>query len=164
MIAVDMPSTVRRARSRFVAVIGPRSSVGAAPITTWMAITPSAGGLTIRVAARQTVLNREQRRLGAVGHAELGQQVPDVGLDRLLGDAELQRDPLVGVPERDQLQDLALATGQVLDAVAARRRALSRELNVCSSRAATVGSMSASSAQALRTARASSAGSTSLSR
>ena len=62
-------------------------------------------------------MHGQQRGLGAVGHAELGEQVAHVGLDRLLRDAEFQGDPLVGVAEGDQLKDLALAAGELLDGV-----------------------------------------------
>jgi hypothetical protein len=122
-------------------------------------------GLRPRAAA-QAVLDGQQRGLRPVGDAELGQQMADVGLDRLLGDLELQGDALVGVAESDELQDLALASREVGDCVggADQRAPGPTPLSVLSRRAATVGSMSASSAQALRTARASSAGSTSLSR
>src|SRR5581483_10944348 len=62
----------------------------------------------------QPLLHRENRGLGAVGHAELGQHVPDVVLDRLLGDPELERDSLVRPALRDQPQHLALAVGELI--------------------------------------------------
>src|SRR4051794_20652095 len=48
-------------------------------------------------------------RLRAVRDAELGEDVADVRLDRLLGDVELARDLLVGEAASDQHQHVALA-------------------------------------------------------
>ena len=85
----------------------------------------------------------------------------DVGLDRLLGDPELERDPLVRAPPDDQLEHLALAARQPLrlrDDAARRRRAPHEPRRGASE------SMIASPACAARIARASSAGSTFFSR
>src|SRR3954451_5331136 len=49
------------------------------------------------------------RELVAVGELQLAQDRGDVRLDRLGGDAQAQRDLLVEVAAREQLQDLALA-------------------------------------------------------
>src|SRR5947209_8501367 len=44
--------------------------------------------LVLRPFADETIPYRKERRLRAVGDAELGEQMPNVGLHRLLGDAE----------------------------------------------------------------------------
>jgi hypothetical protein len=49
---------------------------------------------------------------GAVVHAELGVDTPDVVLDRLLGEEQVRRDLTVGMAARDQRHDLGLACGQ----------------------------------------------------
>ena len=54
------------------------------------------------------------RGLRAVRHAELCQHVADVGLDRLLGHAELERDALVGETPAEQFQHLALAPREAI--------------------------------------------------
>src|SRR5215216_10243 len=51
-------------------------------------------------------------RFGPVAQAELGQQVPHMGLDRLAGDEEPLGDLRVGQAGPDQRQDLGLALGQ----------------------------------------------------
>jgi hypothetical protein len=55
----------------------------------------------------------EGRRLGAALHAELGEQVRDVVLDRLLGEEQLGRDLTVRKTFADQIEDLALAKSQI---------------------------------------------------
>src|ERR1700730_13196045 len=56
--------------------------------------------------------DREQRGLGAVLHAELGQHRADVGLDRLLRDVQRAGDLPVGAALGEFGQDLALAGGE----------------------------------------------------
>ena len=53
-------------------------------------------------------MHRQQRRLGAIRDPELGQQVPDVRLHRLLGDPQLERNPLIGRPSRAGLRELVI--------------------------------------------------------
>ena len=84
----------------------------------------------------------------------------DVGLDRLLGDAELERDPLVRAPARDQREHLALARRQ--RCASGRRRPPSAISS--SSRAATAGDSGPWPAATARMPATSSAGSASLSR
>src|SRR6187455_1664812 len=64
------------------------------------------------VGLHQTLADGVQRRLRAVGETELAEDVADVGLDRLLGHAELEGDRLVGPAARDEGEDLALACRQ----------------------------------------------------
>ena len=63
---------------------------------------------------RQARPHRVQRGLRAVGDAELRQHVRHVRLDGLLRHPELERDALVGLPARDQAQDVALARRQLV--------------------------------------------------
>src|SRR4051794_23309648 len=63
--------------------------------------------------ADEPVLDRVHRRLGAVGEAELAEDVRDVGLHRALGDAELERDRLVRLAAGELGEDLELARGEV---------------------------------------------------
>src|SRR3954470_10295929 len=60
----------------------------------------------------QALAHRVERRLRAVGEPELAEDVADVGLDRLLGHAELEGDRLVGPAAGDQREHLALAGGE----------------------------------------------------
>jgi hypothetical protein len=53
-------------------------------------------------------------------HAELVEDAAHVALDRLLRQEELGRDLAVRAPERDEIDDLALAAGQPGEPVAAR--------------------------------------------
>ncbi len=50
---------------------------------------------------------------GPVPHAELGEDVADVGLDRALADVELVADLGVGRPRADQLEDAPLPFGEL---------------------------------------------------
>mgnify|MGYP003544541919 CR=1 FL=1 len=61
-----------------------------------------------------TVGQRSQRlvELAAARHAELGVDPAQVVVDGPDGQVELLGDLVVGVPERDQLQDLELALGE----------------------------------------------------
>jgi hypothetical protein len=52
--------------------------------------------------------------LNAVAQAELGEHAGDVGLDRRAGDHEPVGDLGVGEAARDQLEDLELARGELL--------------------------------------------------
>src|SRR6185503_14279905 len=54
-----------------------------------------------------------ERGLRAVGELELAEDVRDVRLHRALGDAELRADLLVRATGGDELQDLALARGEI---------------------------------------------------
>src|SRR5580693_6739038 len=62
------------------------------------------------------VADREQRGLGAVLHAQLGQHRADVGLDRLLRDVQGAGDLAVGAALGQFGQDLALAGGERVQA------------------------------------------------
>src|SRR2546422_1007364 len=61
----------------------------------------------------EPVLHREQRRLGAVLHAELPQHDADVPLHGPFRELELGRDRLVAPAAGDQLQHAALARGEL---------------------------------------------------
>src|SRR4051812_38701517 len=58
-----------------------------------------------------------QRRLRAIGDADLAEDPREEGLDRLLGDVEPARDELVRQPLEQQPEDLALARRQLLERV-----------------------------------------------
>jgi len=62
----------------------------------------------------QPILNRVHRRFGARGNADLGEDVSQVNLDRVLGDEQLLRDFLVARAGRHQSQDFALAFAQIV--------------------------------------------------
>ena len=70
----------------------------------------------------QTRPHGVQRRLRAVGDAELGQHVADVRLDRLLGDPELERDPLVGAARGRSARSTSRSRGVRLSGVGAPAR------------------------------------------
>ena len=59
----------------------------------------------------------ERGGLGTPAHAQLGQEVGDVVLDRLLGEEQLRSDLPVGLAVGDQGQDLPLSVGQLVDVV-----------------------------------------------
>jgi hypothetical protein len=63
----------------------------------------------------QTALVGGHHHLGAVAEVELGEDPPDVGLDRLLGDDQVAGDLGVGQPAGDERQHLGLALGELLD-------------------------------------------------
>ena len=63
--------------------------------------------------------------LGAVGRAELAQQVADVLFDRVEADHQLRGDPRVRRARRQQHQDFQLAVGQRLDQARHRRGGIS---------------------------------------
>src|SRR5206468_1200427 len=67
-----------------------------------------------RLRAVQTHADRVHGGLGAVRDAELREDVADVGLDGLLGDAELAGDALVREAAGDEREDLLLAAGEAL--------------------------------------------------
>src|SRR5205809_5399359 len=62
-----------------------------------------------RVGVHEPLADGVQRRLRAIGEPELAEDVADVGLDRLLGHAELEGDRLIGPAAGDEGEDLALA-------------------------------------------------------
>src|SRR5919108_4172919 len=66
------------------------------------------------VERHQADASRVQRGLRAALEAELPQDAAHMRLDRLLGDAEVARDLLVGVAPRQQPQHLDLALGELL--------------------------------------------------
>src|SRR5437868_3826610 len=78
-----------------------------------------------RVGVDQPLADGVERRLRAVGEPELAEDVADVGLDRLLGHAELEGDRLVGPAAGDEREHLALASGQ---RVGRRGGAVTRDL------------------------------------
>src|SRR5436853_299127 len=103
---------VRRARAR----PSPRE----APVTIPVGMVPPyepCGPRRYRELVLGPVARRVQRRLRAVGDAELPEHVADVRLHRLFRDAELEGDALVREAARDQVEYLALACRQVLVAV-----------------------------------------------
>jgi hypothetical protein len=63
---------------------------------------------------RDAVIARPERCLDAIGHADLPVDARQVRLDRLLADPEAPRDDLVGVPSRDEREDLAFASAKRL--------------------------------------------------
>ena len=66
---------------------------------------------------------REDRSLRASLHAELGEQVRHVVLDRLLGQVQLVGDLPVGEPVGDEGEDLALLPGEARQALVFHGRA-----------------------------------------
>ena len=73
--------------------------------------------------AHEAGLVGEHDGLDAVAQAELREQARDVGLDRRVADDELRRDLGVRQPARDELEDLELARGELVEARAAPRAA-----------------------------------------
>src|SRR6266508_1287879 len=73
---------------------------------------------------QQPPLDRANRRLRAVGHAELGDDVLDMDLDGADAERQLAGDLAVGLAFDDQLEHLALARCQALRLPVARARAL----------------------------------------
>jgi RimJ/RimL family protein N-acetyltransferase/GNAT superfamily N-acetyltransferase len=67
------------------------------------------------VQRHDVVLQAEDRGLGAVGQAQLGQDAGDVALDRLLGDRQGPGDLAVGTAPGDLAQHVGLARGEQLE-------------------------------------------------
>src|SRR5690242_12343357 len=80
-----------------------------------------AGDGGIPAASDEPVLVGEGRGGGARGHTELGEDVAQVALDRLLAEDELGGDRLVAVARRDEPQDLQLARAEPVAALGSRR-------------------------------------------
>src|SRR5512134_1776529 len=68
----------------------------------------------------ETVLDGDERGLGAAGETQLGEDVGDVGASRTLGDPELGGDGAVRETARNAGEDLALAHGQRRERVVGR--------------------------------------------
>ena len=75
-------------------------------------------GLTLH-ALHQAQFQCLKDRARAIAHAELGQDIGDVVLDRALGDVQRARDLLVGIAAGHQPQNLGLALGQGIGLVEA---------------------------------------------
>src|SRR4051812_26991859 len=75
---------------------------------------PRRNGTMVLRPGGDAVVPRPERRLHAVGHADLPVDARQVRLDRLLADAEAPRDDLVGVSRRDEGEDLPFAAPQRL--------------------------------------------------
>src|SRR2546426_12460247 len=75
----------------------------------------------------EIVMQREQRQLEAIGHAELVEDVREVVFDRLLADRDLCRDVTVGIAAENHADDLELPRRET-ELFSARPRMRRREV------------------------------------